>query len=171
MKPDVSEQDLQLDNALDEDLVALSAWFVDATSLQRWGGPTFRFPFNAASFREDLLHRQQRSFVLRNMQFAFVGFGQFYPRWQRIHLSRIAVHPQQRGRGYGKILVTQLLRAADGVSDLAEFALFVYKDNVPAVALYRSLGFLAADPPEYEAAYANCYYMIRSRGRLPAESV
>ena len=142
----------------------MSTWFADASSLQRWGGPTFRFPFDSASFREDLLHRQQRSYVLRSADSDIVGFGQFYSRWQRIHLSRIAIHPQQRGRGYGKVLLTQLLQAADDVAELTEFALFVYKDNTQAVALYRSLGFVTAEPPEPEAAYANCYYMIRARG-------
>ncbi len=164
MKSDVRIPDLRLDAAQEADFITLSTWFADAVSLRRWGGPTFRFPFSTDSFREDLLHRQQRSYVLRNTQSDIVGFGQFYPRWQRVHLSRIGIHPQQQGRGYGKILVTQLLQAADDVAELTEFALFVYKDNLPAVALYRSLGFVTVDPPELEDAYANCYYMIRACG-------
>ena len=31
----------------------LMAWFADEESLRVWAGPDFRFPFTAATFRED----------------------------------------------------------------------------------------------------------------------
>lgn len=49
-----AEQDgWRLVEAEGSDLGQLMTWFVDALSTNVWGGPRFRYPFTAESFRED----------------------------------------------------------------------------------------------------------------------
>jgi ribosomal protein S18 acetylase RimI-like enzyme len=156
---------LRLAPATATDIDALMHWFADAVSLRRWGGPAFRHPFTSASFRADLTHRGQRSFALRNEHAGLLGFGQFYPRWQRIHLSRIAVHPDHRGRGLGRILLQNLLAAGREELDLAEFGLFVYRDNAAAMTVYRESGFAVAASPDPDETIDGCSYMTRPTGR------
>lgn len=56
------------------------------------------------------------------------------------HLRAVTVVPEARGRGIGRELSAALtLRALDGGSGVA--TLGVYVDNLPAVAVYRRLGY------------------------------
>ncbi len=56
------------------------------------------------------------------------------------HLRAVTVAPEARGRGIGRELSAALThRALDGGSGVA--TLGVYVDNLPAVAVYRRLGY------------------------------
>jgi ribosomal protein S18 acetylase RimI-like enzyme len=54
-----------------------------------------------------------------------------------LYLSRVAVDPACRGRGAGRLAVSEVIDAANG----SDVWLHVAKDNDPAIGLYRSLGF------------------------------
>jgi ribosomal protein S18 acetylase RimI-like enzyme len=58
----------------------------------------------------------------------------------QLYLSRMGVHPEARGRGYGRALVQEFLRRGlrDGV---CHFSLDVCSENLAAIELYRSVGF------------------------------
>lgn len=70
-----------------------------------------------------------------------VAFGQALPRvGSRMHLARVIVRPDARGRGVGRALVEALLaRARD--SSASRVTLHVYRDNAAAIGLYTDLGF------------------------------
>ncbi|MEJ6001164.1 GNAT family N-acetyltransferase [Paucibacter soli] len=71
-----------------------------------------------------------------------IGFGQI---WQspngRSNLVRILIDPGLRGRGHGKQLCALLLAKALALATDREVYLRVRSDNLPAIAVYRSLGF------------------------------
>ena len=132
---------MPLTPATDEHLRELMTWFPDRESCRVWGGPSFRHPFTEATFREDAHWEELPSYSLVGGSGELLGFGQFYRRWDRCHLGRLVVSPHHRRRGLGAVLVDGL--AALGRKRLAaqECSLIVMAANVPAVHLYRKLGF------------------------------
>ena len=71
---------------------------------------------------------------------ALVGFGLLIGLGGAAEL-RLAVHPRQLGRGYGRALAELMLQRAFGEHSLAEVRLIVRRDNHLARALYHNLGF------------------------------
>lgn len=55
-------------------------------------------------------------------------------------ITNVATHPDHRGRGYAKAVLSALLAEAKAVG-LVRLFLEVRASNAPALALYRSLGF------------------------------
>ena len=120
--------EVRLAAAEDRDFDDLMTWFPTAKATNVWGGPMFRFPFSRESFIEDCRWPEVRAFVLRD-QDTLVAFGQFYERYGRINLARLAVNPARRGEGLGSRLVAALMREAPRYFDSSEYSLFVYRDR------------------------------------------
>ena len=87
------------------------------------------------------------------------GFGQFYLRAGRCHLSRLAVAPAHRGRGLGTQLIEMLLREGKRTLGVTQSSLFVHLSNATAIALYERLGFPRTPYPEPGFDLPNSYYM------------
>jgi len=152
----------RLEGVTDADRCVLMGWFQDAASLRNWGGPTIRHPFTEASFREDTLWDSLAGFALRDFTEHMAAFGQIYDHLGRIHLARLVVDPGRRGGGLGRRLILALLEAGRERWPYAEASLYVYRDNKPALACYRSLGFRDAEFPAVRAELAaTCYFLIR----------
>jgi [ribosomal protein S18]-alanine N-acetyltransferase len=85
----------------------------------------------------------QNTFSLIDAASHVSGLGQILLREKdTAHLARIIVSPALRGRGIGRILCQQLILIGRQSYGATGFTLNVYKDNPPAVKLYRSLGFV-----------------------------
>jgi ribosomal protein S18 acetylase RimI-like enzyme len=151
-----------LRDATERDLDQLMGWFVDARSVNVWGGPKFRYPFTSETFREDCQWGRMATFVLKSPDDGLAAFGQIYERYRRINLARLVVHPDLRGQGVGRRLVELLLEAGPAVANRAEFSLFVYRDNTPALECYLRAGFRIRDYPEDAPMADVCYYLTRS---------
>jgi ribosomal protein S18 acetylase RimI-like enzyme len=141
------------------DLRAMMAWFPDAGSTRSWGGPMFRFPFTYDSFIADAHWPEMASWCLHDGP-AFLAFGQYYERFGRINLARLAVHPERRGCGIGKRLLAALMRQAASTIDFPEFSLFVYRENDPAIRCYTAMGFRIAEFPPDAPLQQETYYMV-----------
>ncbi|XTZ37811.1 GNAT family N-acetyltransferase [Salmonella enterica] len=64
-------------------------------------------------------------------------------RGSSARLAAFAVHPHYRGQGVGKLVITELM-AALRAKGVRQMWLEVIRDNMPGVALYRSLGFVTS---------------------------
>ncbi len=146
----------------------LMAWFADPGPLRTWGGPDFRFPYTAASFREDSKVDSIDSFSLVSAGGSLAAFGQCYVRAERCHFGRVGVSPRWRGQGLG----TRLLREmADwGIAEFGprELSLFVDKTNTDARRLYLRLGFREVPYPQAMPLGMDSHYMIAPRLLNPA---
>ena len=75
-----------------------------------------------------------------------VGFGQIWINSAgAFNLVRILVAPPLRGRSIGKQLCNLLLDHAKNTLGASVVKLRVYKSNLPALAVYRALGFEAIE--------------------------
>jgi ribosomal protein S18 acetylase RimI-like enzyme len=151
---------LILSEPADPDIDELMTWFNASDAVDRWAGPSFRFPFDRASFIEDCRLGDMASRVLKR-DTTLLAFGQFYLRYGRINLARLVVSPAHRGQGYGRALLRALFADARRYIDAEEFSLFVYRDNPAALGCYRSAGFVVTDYPDDAPLADECYYLVR----------
>ena len=150
-----------LESACEADIDELMRWFPDAHSIDIWGGPKFRFPFDSETFRADCRWREFSSFSLRNPEKEFAAFGQLGSRHDRFHLARLVANPRMRGRGVGRKLLEMMIDVACKQQEHEEIALFVYRDNEPAYRCYLALGFEVREYPDAAPMADKCFYMIR----------
>jgi ribosomal protein S18 acetylase RimI-like enzyme len=137
------------------------AWFPDAQSVDIWGGPAFRFPFDRETFHADCRVNEYSSYCLRNTAGDLAAFGQMGYRFGRSHLARLIANPDMRGQGVGRKLLEEMTAVARTEPEVEEMALFVYRDNEPAYRCYLALGFQVQDYPDGAALRDKCFYMTR----------
>ena len=147
-----------------DQLPELMTWFPDAHGLRTWGGPEFRFPFTAATFREDSKVDSIDSFSLAAEDGAIAAFGQCYLRIERCHFGRVGVAPRWRGQGLGTRLLREMADWGHDQFGPRELSLFVKRDNEAAHRLYLRLGFREIPYPD-PAFLADCHYMIAQAWR------
>ena len=141
----------------------LMAWFTDAGQLETWGGPDFRFPFTAATFREDAKVDSIDSFSLVSEGGSLAAFGQCYLRVERCHFGRVGVSPRSRGQGHGTRLFREMAGWGHAEFGPREFSLFVNKANTEAHRLYLRLGFREMPYPEAMPHGMDAHYMVAPR--------
>ncbi|WP_306415582.1 GNAT family N-acetyltransferase [Stenotrophomonas indicatrix] len=124
----------------------VAGWLDSPEATLRWAGPGIPFPLPAEAFAAALALPSRPGWTLQDADGACLGFGQY---WQTtpdsMHIGRIIVSPQARGRGLGRELMTALCAEALRSSAAVQLTLKVYRDNQAAVALYRDLGFVASE--------------------------
>lgn len=147
-----------------DQLPELMTWFPDARALQYWGGPDFRFPFSAASFREDAKVDGIDSFSLVADDGALAAFGQCYLRVERCHFGRVGVAPARRGQGLGSRLFREMADWGQAHLGPRELSLFVHRSNPEAHRLYLRLGFREVPYPD-PAFMPAAHYMIADKIR------
>ncbi|MDH3821716.1 MAG: GNAT family N-acetyltransferase, partial [Gammaproteobacteria bacterium] len=103
------------------ELDQIMGWFPDAVSVSIWGGPDFRFPFTAETFREDCRLDAVESFSLRNAEGQLAAFGQAYERDGRGHLARLVSNPRMRRQGAGRQLIERIIMSLEEARDYDEY--------------------------------------------------
>jgi ribosomal protein S18 acetylase RimI-like enzyme len=150
---------MQLRAATKDDLVAMMGWFPDGHSCRIWGGPEFRYPFSERSFQEDSRFEVLPSYVHASER-TLIGFGQYYLRAGRCHVSRLAVSPALRGQGWGSRLLLALAELGSAALRAEQCSLFVAADNSRAARLYKRLGFEETPYPGSEPALRGSLYLV-----------
>ncbi len=158
----LQEEGWVLREATSTDIAALMDWFPNERDVVVWGGPKFRYPFNRASFFEDVYWGRMLSYGLVNAEGELVAFGQLYDRNKFIHLARLIVAPPHRGQGNGRRLIELLMKQGRKVMAHDRFSLFVFRDNTPAYECYKALGFEVREYPENMPHADECYFLTRS---------
>lgn len=142
----------------------LFAWFANQTELTQWAGPRLKLTQDLSLLLEQLLQSpntsQIHSFSLLDQK-ELLAFGQFYLRSNCAHLCRLVVSPSWRGHSIARELIENLLVTAKSRLSVSEASLFVYPDNLAAIAAYQRIGFSAVDYPG-DDAIDGCLYMQRS---------
>jgi ribosomal protein S18 acetylase RimI-like enzyme len=141
------------------DLAVVADWIRSAELCRHWAGARVGFPIQLDRLAEEIEFRHAESWCLTG-DAGVVGFGQIVPKADaRRHLTRLIVDPQARRRGLGRRLTELLVeRALAGFA--ASVSLNVFVDNLPALNLYRSLGFRPAERPADDEDSAAQYMLL-----------
>lgn len=134
--------------AADEDLKTVISWIKDQKACKLWAGPVVRFPLALQRLKQDIAYSNENTFAMQDAAGKLLGLGQLLDKANnRIHLARIIVAPNRRGKGWGDLLCRLLVD--EGLKRFGDvyFTLNVYSDNANAVKLYQKLGFKAAAAP------------------------
>lgn len=139
---------LALQPASPVDLQALLTWFPALADLIQWGGPNLRFPLDAAQL-DDMLAESRTNPPRRRLWSGFLPSGELVAHAQAVidcsrktaRLARIATSPARRGDGLAKPFLQQVLQQLETEADITELELNVFTFNLPALRLYKSLGF------------------------------
>lgn len=103
----------------------------------------FQGPWSAELIRRELSNEWSTILVARDPSLPglpIAGFVIFWVVHDEIHVLNVAVDPTRRRRGVARALLAEVLsRARERGAALAQ--LEVRRGNVPALALYESLGF------------------------------
>jgi ribosomal-protein-alanine N-acetyltransferase len=101
---------------------------------------SFQFPWSTRFFLDELQVDCARS-ILAEVEGRIVGYVLFWLLPEEVDIHNIAVHPDFRRQGIGRLLLEQVVAAARGQERL-RVTLDVRLSNAPAQNLYRSFGFV-----------------------------
>jgi ribosomal protein S18 acetylase RimI-like enzyme len=151
---------MKLSPPTDIQLSEMMGWFNTENELRDWGGPNFRYPFNSNTFIEDLDLNSISGFTLSSIDSEFRAFGQCYNRLNRCHLGRLAVSPNQRGKGIIIDLMDLLSEYGFREFSVSSMSLFVVPHNRAAIKAYKNYGFQFTEYPG-KMPMKDCFYMVK----------
>lgn len=101
---------------------------------------SFPTPATEQLFRNELTDNQLAHYQVLTHGETIIGYAGFWLIADEVHVSTIAVHPAERGRGRGEWLLLNLLLLACELAPLL-VTLEVRRGNTTAQALYRKYAF------------------------------
>ena len=101
---------------------------------------SFQFPWSTRFFLDELQVDCARS-ILAEVDGRIVGYVLFWFLPEEVDIHNIAVHPDFRRQGIGRLLLEQVVDSARR-QDRLRVTLDVRFSNAPAQNLYRSFGFV-----------------------------
>jgi len=142
----INEGKMHLKPATLQDLQTVLTWITSPEDLKRWGGPLLTWPPQAEMTWQQIEAPAHKVFALVDDAGELAGFGQTLIREENgVHLGRIILSPALRGQGVGRVLMHNLIEKGREHYHPNYFSLYVYSDNLPAVKLYRSMGFVVTE--------------------------
>lgn len=116
--------------------------------------------FGMAEFLS-LYLRGKETFLVAREGRRVVGYVAGYADGEIAYIASVAVDPAFRGRGLGRLLMETVMRRLVGAG-VAAIGLHVREDNLAAIRLYESLGFVALESlADYYEDGTNGLYMER----------
>ena len=132
-------RDLSIRRLSIEDLAAVC-------DIERLSFPT---PWSEESYRHELTDNPLSFFIGCFEKDKLVSFAGFWKILDEAHITNVAVHPQQRGKGIGELTMRALMIEAIR-EECKWMTLEVRVSNIVAQNLYTKLGFKAAgERPHY----------------------
>ncbi|MFS1948899.1 GNAT family N-acetyltransferase [Vibrio lentus] len=132
-------------------------WFTSLEDYVLWGGRTFGWPLETAS----IIERSQEPHVelytfsasksysesnAKSNTDGLLGFMEFQRMSDsELRFCRVAIHPNQRGKGLGQSMIESALDAAKQIPDVITISLAVFQQNIGAKRCYDKAGFQVVD--------------------------
>lgn len=134
----------------EEDFQRLISWIDDRKSLVLFAGTIFEFPLTEVQLQRYLEEKDRTAFRVREQQSGkIIGHAEMLRvEGNMIRLCRILVGEQEfRGRGFGREIVSLLLKQAFAFPEVEVVELNVYEQNHSARRCYERAGF-KENPPK-----------------------
>jgi len=100
----------------------------------------FPVPWSREAFRMEVEQNQCAKYYVVREKDSLIGYGGMWLILDEAHITNIAVHPQYRRRGVGRLIMQTLMRTAANLN-IERMTLEVRVSNEGAISLYKSLGF------------------------------
>jgi ribosomal-protein-alanine N-acetyltransferase len=100
---------------------------------------SFKTPWTRYAFIHEIQF-EKSIFEVIKLESRIVGYGGFWHVFDEAHISNIAIHPQYRGQGLGKMLLLHLLEEAAS-RGATKATLEVRRSNIIAQKMYLRYGF------------------------------
>ncbi|MFM2606578.1 N-acetyltransferase [Vibrio chagasii] len=126
-------------------------WFTSLEDYVLWGGRTFGWPLKAASIieRSQEPHVELYTFSTPSTNSNtndLIGFMEFQRMSDNeLRFCRVAIHPNQRGKGLGQSMIESALDTAKQIPDVTTISLAVFQQNIGAKRCYDKAGFQVVD--------------------------
>tara|TARA_B100001059_G_scaffold136344_1_gene136683 strand:- start:120 stop:617 length:498 start_codon:yes stop_codon:yes gene_type:complete len=133
------------------DAEEIVTWFTSLEDYVLWGGRTFGWPLEAASIIERSLKPQVELYTFSTPRTNpnandLLGFMEFQRMSDsELRFCRVAIHPNQRGKGLGQSMLETALEAAKEIPNVTTITLAVFKQNQGAKRCYDKVGFQVVD--------------------------
>lgn len=127
-------------NALDYTFAQLAE--MHNSSFRGYFMPADMTPVQVAEFWRIYQIDAVRCVVMHNKHNSFVGMARMGARGTRGWCGGLGIVPAFRGTGAGKLLAAEMVRVA-WESELTQLQLEVLTQNIPAIKVYESVGFVA----------------------------
>lgn len=101
---------------------------------------SFKTPWSKSAFIYELTKNKCSKYRVILKDGKVVAYGGMWILLDEAHITNIAVHPEYRGIGLGKMIVEHMIKAAKG-SGVTSMTLEVRVGNIPAINLYKKYGF------------------------------
>ncbi|MEM0910284.1 MAG: GNAT family N-acetyltransferase [Pseudomonadota bacterium] len=137
----------------------LFEWFRDPEAFTTWAGPRLDYPSTPEELHLNLSKSGYQFFALCDSGENVVAFGQFQLLPESLHLGRLAIHPDYRGKGLSYKLLNHLIYKASSLANFKAISLFVYRSNEVAIKSYQTFGFKEAPWPPHVKQMQDCLYM------------
>jgi [ribosomal protein S18]-alanine N-acetyltransferase len=102
---------------------------------------SFARPWTRDSFVSEVTSNVCARYVVVEEDGRVVGYGGMWLIIDEAHVNNIAIDPSYRGRGYGRLLMKELMRVAYSALEICQMTLEVRVSNDAAIKLYTSMGF------------------------------
>ena len=100
----------------------------------------FSSPWSEKSFTDEIMNNNVAMYLVAEVAGKVVGYAGLWVILEEGHITNVAVHPDFRGKGLAKKLLTELLAAAEEAGANI-YTLEVRASNESAIALYESFNF------------------------------
>lgn len=123
----------------------------DLEGVYRIEQSSFATPWTFESFYNELTGNHLAYYAVVELDDKIIGYGGLWRVIDEAHITNIAIHPDWRGKGYSKWLMTHLMNYSRS-QNLERMTLEVRVSNQVAIGLYQQLGFEKAGvrPKYYE---------------------
>lgn len=126
-----------------DDSDALITAIKDERSLLQFAGPMYHFPLTEEQLKGDLSDENRTLFKIVDVETQnTIGHGQIFLKEKTFLLGRILIWDENnRGKGYGKKVMHQLLNYGFSHYNRELAELNVYDWNIGAIECYKKVGF------------------------------
>ncbi|NLO93912.1 MAG: ribosomal protein S18-alanine N-acetyltransferase [Clostridiaceae bacterium] len=103
---------------------------------------SFTSPWTKYMLVEELSNSKAHYMVI-DADGEILGYCGFWKIIDEAHITNVAVHPEYRGQGYGRVLISAMIQRAKEL-DVIAMTLEVRVSNDIAISLYKDFGFVAS---------------------------
>lgn len=152
---------------MDEPVLVRLMTLADVDDVQEIEKGCFSVPWSRESFEHEITENKCARYLVIELDGRVVAYAGTWLVIDEAHITNVAVHPDFRGRGYGELVMRELMQLSSDTG-MVWMTLEVRRSNVVAQSLYHKLGFI-------DVGYRKRYYednredaLIMACEQLPA---